>query len=436
MALLKISIRVLLLGLALLVPAQEVLAQDFVDDLDLEEAVRMAEEDLYQHRYQLSKTTQGLETQEKNLEQSQEKEQTLLLELADIDQRLIDDSQLLLDLYKEMQVQKLKTFEKKSSLKTTGVEKEILATQTKKRLAAYYRMGEIGVLNITFTSSSLPELVNFHEYYRYMLRQDKELIQRFRVKLGELQAAQQAHIDEAKRLKTALEDTKQQQIVLAATKQERQIIIKQLKIEESLYREAANQLEASAQALIHTIETLEKEAKRAKQKKEEWMIATYPIEPHKKRKPAWLRGIGGHQKQLTPPIMGAITKLYTGNSIQATNPNYGVNFKISSEAKVRAVFKGLVVHTGYVKGYGQLVIISHSDGYYTLTSSISTITVKKGDTVEQGDEIGYISSHSSQLQQDLHFEIRLKEKPLDPLDWLDPNYIIFAPELEPHRQKQ
>lgn len=411
-------------------------ADEFVDDLDLEEAVRIAEEDLYQHRYQLSRMNQGLQQQEQKLEKTEVKEQQLLQELTEIDQRLLDDSALLVKLYKDMQVQKLKTLEKKAFLESTSEEKRILALQTQKRLAAYYRMGEIGVLNITFTSSSLPDLVNFHEYYRYMLRQDRELINKFRVKLTELQQARQAHIAEAKRLETALEDTKQQQTILAATKKSRFEIIEKLQVKKALYKEAASQLESSAQALIHDIEALEKEAKQAKLAKEEWMIATYPIEPHKKRKPAWLRGFGGHQKKLPPPVMGAVTKLFSDDISGRNTANFGINFKIRAEARIRAVFKGKVVHTGFVKGYGQLVIISHSDNYYTLTSSVNTITVKKGDLVEQGDEIGYISQHQARLQQDLHFEIRKKEVPLDPLDWLDLNYIIFTPELEAKQQKQ
>ncbi len=411
-------------------------AEEFVDDLDLEEAVRIAEEDLYQHRYQLERMNRGLSKQEQKLEKTEKQEQKLLNELTDIETRIIADSEKLVDLYKEMQVQKLKTLEKKAILESTNSEKRILALQTQKRLAAYYRMGEIGVLNITFTSSSLPDLVNFHEYYRYMLRQDRELINTFRIKLTELQQAREAHIAEAKRLEIALEDTKQQQIILSATKKSRYEIIEQIQLEKSLYKEAASQLEESAKALILEIEVLEKQAKQAKQDKEEWMIATYPIEPHKKRKPAWLRGIGGHQKQLPPPVMGAVTKLFNDDTSSGKPINFGINFKLSSDAKIRAVFKGKVVHTGFVKGYGQLVIISHSDGYYTLTSSVSTITVKKGDTVDQGEEIGFISRHRSALQQDLHFEIRLREAPLNPLDWLDLNYIIFTPELEAEWQKQ
>ncbi len=432
----RTSLASFLIALLFLGLATSSWGDEYLDDIDLEEAVRIAEEELYQHRSQLSRMHKGIERQEAQLAASEQEEQALLAELAEIDQRIINDSEQLVSMYKEMQVQKLKTLEKKAALAATDSEKKILALQTEKRLASYYRMGDIGVLNITFSSSSLPELVSFHEYYRHMLRQDRLLIDRFRTTLIELQEARKAHIAEAQRLEIAMEVTKKQQVILAATKQERQEVMNRIQIEQSLYTEAAKQLEQSAQELIHKIEDLEKEAKQAQQEKEEWMIATYPIEPHKKRKPSWLRGIGGHQKKLTPPIMGPVTKLFTGDSASERDLNFGIDFKNSSQAKVRAVFKGKVVHTGFVKGYGQLVIISHSDGYYSLTSSVNTITVKKGDIVQQGDELGYTSQHNASMRQDLHFELRLKEKPLDPLEWLDPNYIIFSPELEATMQKQ
>ena len=428
------SVLFTLLCIFMLSCATMTLANDFIDDFDLEEAVTIAEEELYQSRHQLSKMNQGIQQQQQNLAKSQEKEQKLYQELNEINQKIIRDSKKLVAMYKEMKLQKQKTFEKKEALETINAEKKTLALQTQKRLAAYYRMGKIGVLNITFTSSSLPDLVNFHEYYRYMLRQDQELINTFRLKLTELQQARQSHINEVERLETALKETKQQQIILSSTRKERYKIIEQIQIEQSLYKEATSQLEQSAQTLILEIEALEKKRNQAKQKKEAWLLATYPLEPHKKRKPAWLRGIVGYQKQLPPPIIGIVTKRFTGNRTSAITPNYGINFKIAAGSKIRAVFKGKIVHTGYVKGYGQLVIISHSDGYYTLTSSISTITVKKGDSVEQGDEIGFMSQHRSQLQQDLHFEIRFKETPLDPLDWLDSNYIILSQELEARHQ--
>ena len=51
---------------------------------------------------------------------------------------------------------------------------------TEQRLAAYYRMGDIGVLNLLFSASSLPELLKFKEYFHRILQHDREIIAQYR----------------------------------------------------------------------------------------------------------------------------------------------------------------------------------------------------------------------------------------------------------------
>ncbi|MEN8257048.1 MAG: peptidoglycan DD-metalloendopeptidase family protein [Thermodesulfobacteriota bacterium] len=409
------------------------IAYEYTDDMGLEEAVRIAEQDLFEHKKMLDRIQKGLEAQKENFEQTRQQEEDLLNELAGIDAKIIKESTLLVNLYNELQVEKLKTEEMQEALDQTKEEKDSLAQQTEKRLGAYFRMGEIGVLNITFSSASLPELVNFHEYYRHMLRHDQALIKEFRGKLIEFEQSKKSHEAQQIHLKAAMSQTKEQQRLLAETKLERRQVLTRIKAEKNLYKQASEELEISAKSLIAGLEELEKQAKVARKQKEEWMIATFPLEPHKKRKPAWMRGFGGQKGLLPPPVVGMVITLYGDNAASLAGeaqPSYGVDFNIEPGAIIRSTFKGKVVHAGFVKGYGQLIIISHTDGYYTMTSGLATFLVKPGDSVSQGDEIGLASSHVGQLRHPVHFEIRLKTEPEDPLSWLDPNYIVLSSGLQ------
>lgn len=419
-----------------IVLSDHAMAYEQSDDLGLAESVRIAEQDLFEHKKKLSRVQQGLQAQQENFEQTRQQEEDLLTELAELDEKIIEESKLLVSLYNQLQVEKLKTGEMQLALEKIQEEKDIVARQTEKRLAAYFRMGEIGVLNITFSSSTLPELVNFHEYYRHMLRHDQALIERFRGTLLALAESKKSHEAQQIKLEEAMTEAKKQQLVLADTKVERRSLLSRIKAEKNLYRQAADELEESAKALISDLEDLEKQAEIARNQKEEWMIATFPLEPHKKRRPAWMRGFGGQKGQLPPPVVGTVIRQFGNNAASLAGeakPSYGVDFNIQPGAIVRAIFKGKVVHTGYVKGYGQLVIISHTDGYYTMTSGMTTFLVKPGDIVNQGDEIGMASDHIGQLRNAIHLEIRLKTEPEDPLAWLDSNYIIMASGLQ---QKQ
>lgn len=411
-----------------------VMAYEQSDDWGLQEAVRIAEQDLFEHKKKLNRIQQGLQTQQENFEQTRQKEEHLLNELVDLDAHIIEESKLLVSLFNQLQVEKQQTQEMLAFHEVIKGEKDILGRQTEKRLAAYYRMGEIGVLNITFSSATLPELVNFHEYYRHMLRHDQTLIERFRSKLIDLENSRKSHIEQQAKLKDAMNRAKDQQLLLAQTKIERRELLSRIKAEKSLYKNAADDLEQSAKELIANLEDLERQAEIARKQKEDWMITSFPLEPHKKRRPGWMRGFQGQKGLLPPPVVGTVISRFAENVASPmageAKPSYGVDFNIEPGTIIRAVFKGKVVHTGFVKGYGQLIIISHTDGYYTMTSGSATFLVKHGDIVDQGDEIAMASGHTGQLRSAIHFEIRSKTEAEDPLLWFDPNYITMAPGLQ------
>ncbi|PLX49629.1 MAG: hypothetical protein C0613_07025 [Desulfobulbaceae bacterium] len=415
----------LLLVGALLFIAAAGPAAAYTDDMALEEAVRIAEQDLFEHKKKLGRIKKGLQSQQENFEQTRRQEEQLLTELAQIDERIVEESRRLVTIYQQLQVEKKKTQEALAAFEEVREDKKRLAEQTKKRLAAYYRMGDIGILNITFSSATLPELVTFHEYYRSMLRHDLDLFERFQASLIRLEVARDSHEKQQVSLEKAMSQAKEQQQILAASKEQRRELLVKLQAEKDLYKQAAATLEQSAAALISELEELERQAEIARMQKEEWMIATFPLEPHKKRKPAWKRGFGGQEGILPPPVDGTVVNLFGNNDASP-----GIDFAIEPSAIVRAVFKGKVVHTGFVKGYGQVVIISHTDGYYTLTSGMATFLVKKESLVEQGAEIGMASEHVGPLQTLIHFEIRHKTDPEDPLEWLDPELLILAPALK------
>ena len=146
-----------------------------------------------------------------------------------------------------------------------------------------------------------------------------------------------------------------------------------------------------------------------------------------------MRGFEGQKGLLPPPVVGTVISQFGENVASLAGeakPSNGVDFNIEPGTIIRAIFKGKVVHTGFVKGYGQLIIISHTDGYYTMTSGTATFLVKHGDIVNQGDEIAMASGHTGQLRSAIHFEIRLKTEAEDPLLWLDPKQIAMAPGLQ------
>ena len=73
-----------------------------------------------------------------------------------------------------------------------------------------------------------------------------------------------------------------------------------------------------------------------------------------------------------------------------------------------------------------MVIISHTDGFYTLTAGVSRFLVSKGDIVEAGDPVAMTSGHVGELAEPIHFEIRQRNTALDPLKWFAADKIVVA----------
>jgi len=85
---------------------------------------------------------------------------------------------------------------------------------------------------------------------------------------------------------------------------------------------------------------------------------------------------------------------------------------------IRAVYGGTVLYRGWLKGYGNLIILDHGTGYYTLYAHASELLVAEGDRVKAGQGIARVGETGSLAGPRLYFEIRYQGRPEDPEQWL------------------
>lgn len=99
--------------------------------------------------------------------------------------------------------------------------------------------------------------------------------------------------------------------------------------------------------------------------------------------------------------------------------NEGINVSVPEGTSVKAAEDGVVAYAGSeLKGYGNLVLIKHSDGYVTAYAHNSQLDVKKGDTVRRGQIIAKAGQTGSVSSPQVHFEIRKGSQPVDPSRYL------------------
>jgi murein DD-endopeptidase MepM/ murein hydrolase activator NlpD len=99
--------------------------------------------------------------------------------------------------------------------------------------------------------------------------------------------------------------------------------------------------------------------------------------------------------------------------------NDGINLAVPEGTPVKAAEDGVVAYAGNeLKGYGNLVLLRHSDGFVTAYANASEILVKKGDTIKRGQVIAKSGQTGNVTSPQLHFEIRKGATPVDPAQYL------------------
>jgi septal ring factor EnvC (AmiA/AmiB activator) len=387
--------------------------------------IRKLDEAVRQHRKKIEKVQTGIASHQSKIAASRKKERNLLDELEQIDRQIGEESARLATLQAEMDRQNEMTFARQKEMDQVLGEKENLRRHMESRLAAYYRMGDIGVMNIFFSSSSLADLLSLRENFLLMLQYDQQLIAAFKGKMAELEEARQAHEQEKNRLVRAAAEVMKQQEALTSTQKERQDLLAQVKTERQLYQQAVKELQGAAQQLTATLKDLEGQAAEAKTAREQQLQAEHPPQPPQKKKSAG-RGFAREKGKLSPPAAGPVAQQFGEHTDQASGVTMfanGITIQTAPGSDIVAVYDGKIAYAGTLRGYGNLIIIDHGGNYYSLVSGVGEILRKVGDPVKRHERIGVTSLHTGLLQEGLHFEIRHKTEAQNPLDWLEPSQI-------------
>jgi len=125
--------------------------------------------------------------------------------------------------------------------------------------------------------------------------------------------------------------------------------------------------------------------------------------------------------KLNWPVQGQLLHgfgRYKNPELKTVLNNTGIDLKASRGTDVRCVFPGAVSLITYLSGFGNMVIIDHNDGYYTVYAHLDEIFVSAGEFVEGGNRLGSVGESGSLEGPKLHFEIYGNNQTLNPLEWL------------------
>jgi len=119
------------------------------------------------------------------------------------------------------------------------------------------------------------------------------------------------------------------------------------------------------------------------------------------------------------PVRGQVLAGY-GPGANGTQ-NDGINIAARAGTPVLAANDGVVAYAGNeLRGFGNLILLKHADGWTTAYAHCETITVKRGDRVKRGQTIARVGATGAVAEPQLHFELRRGTRALDPQSYLPP----------------
>jgi len=289
------------------------------------------------------------------------------------------------------------------------------------------------------------QLARDSEYLAYVSRATGRAVtelQERRTELAELRS--QSEQKKAELVKIA-EDEQKSRTKLEQENVRRRRTLDQLQKQMADQRQSIGRLERDEKRLNSLIEQLSKlladqarqdaerarlEAERAKEAAARARVpdtAQAPARAPENRPPSPIppstsSNFGQRRGKIALPVQGTITARFGAarrGEGGAAGPTWkGLFIRAPAGAEVRSVGDGRVVFSDWLRGFGNLLVVDHGDGFLSIYGNNEALLRNVGDPVAVGDVVALVGNTGGNEHPGLYFELRFQGRPFDPLTWV------------------
>jgi len=271
-----------------------------------------------------------------------------------------------------------------------------------RRMVALYKLNCSGTMNLLASAESVNDFFQRKAVLQRILNHDENIIRELtdnRKRLSELIE----NLEAQKKNKIALEAACKEQVeIISREKTKREAILSDIRNKKSLALASVESLKRAEKALDQKIKILSSKKS-----------------PRLKNKPfTYFKGM------LRMPVKGEIVSsfgLYTDTEFNVKNFQSGIDIQAKKGDPIHAARDGEVVYASWFKGYGNMLIIDHGGHCHTVYAHADKLLKSEGDQVKSGEVIATVGDTGSLTGPSLHFEVRYRGKPIDPVKWLSKN---------------
>lgn len=282
-----------------------------------------------------------------------------------------------------------------------GELKEALAA----RLNAIYRYGGVAELNLFFSSSTINEAIVSSYLLTRIADQDKEIYGKYMDRIRRLDQSRRDLGLQTKRLAEQKHELEGERSAHRKALSESSLYLEKVKREKQLHASAVQELLRAQRELESKVRSLIEQKRKMAQKTPGRLIPSYR---------------GG---ALPWPTSGRVNSEYGMRVHPQFNTKLkhtGIDIEAPIGTPVISVAPGEVLFAGWLRGYGQVIIIDHGGNMTTVYGHLSRMDVRDGQEVSQGQVIGGVGSTGVSTGSHLHFEVRIGGDARNPRDYLRP----------------
>ncbi|MEW6133973.1 MAG: peptidoglycan DD-metalloendopeptidase family protein [Pseudomonadota bacterium] len=324
--------------------------------------------------------------------------------------------------------------EVQADLRSATTEAEQASAEIRERQArlnemirqAYMRGGG-DALKLMLNGENPSQAARDLHYLSYLSHAQLQLIEELKADLGRLAELRQSAAEKDRALAEIREAQLRERENLLREKQERQKVLNRLASEIKKQRKEIATLKRNEQRLSELVARLAKLASRPKTPASRNAPADKPgatggkplavntrvPEPGRDGTPfSRLKGL------LRLPVAGELMNKF-GTPREGGGVSWkGLFIRAPEGAEVRAVAGGVVAFADWLRGFGNIVIVDHGEGYMSLYSNNESLYKQAGDPVRMGEAIAAVGNSGGQESPGVYFELRHQSRPINPMTWI------------------
>ncbi|WP_411537052.1 murein hydrolase activator EnvC family protein [Halomonas sp. 7T] len=359
-------------------------------------AVTFAQSDERAARQQLDALGQEINSMAERLSATERARDSAERELREVETELAQTHQRLDTLQAERRQLNDETTQLLAHRERLENERDAQYAALSQQLAALYRLGPTPQLKLLLNQNDPAELDRMQAYLNRLTQARQQRLTDIERLDAALADTQQALSQRQSRLDTLADELETQSTLLAQRTAERRGVVATLDDRYGSEAERLADLNQSREQAEQQLRAIQAELARLAQ-------------------PTPTTHITRTQGDLPWPVQGSITADFQRRDGVHYN---GIVIQASEGTAVTAVHSGRVVFADWMRGFGNLLIIDHGDQIMTLHAHLQQFSVRPGQQVNRGDEIGRVGTSGGQSRSALYFEVRRGGEPINPQRWI------------------